>query len=126
VDCRSIQIGKGTQKTNDVRATKNKQIVSHVTPHTPKKGEKYTSVDGSASGGQHHTSTAVSGEGFPPFWVDWAGRHRPPMERAFIRAGKTIKNVAREKQSIFFQRVGLLLPLGEMYLKGVKNLGLFA
>jgi len=48
------------------------------------------------------------------------------MERAFIRAGKTIKNVAREKQSIFFQRVGLLLPLGEMYLKGVKNLGLFA
>jgi len=66
------------------------------------------------------------GKGFPRFWVDWAGRHRPPMERAFIRAGKTIKNVAREKQSIFFQRVGLLLPLGEMYLKGVKNLGLFA
>jgi len=41
------------------------------------------------------------------------------MERGFIRAGKTIKNVAREKQSIFFQRVGLLLALGEIYLKDI-------
>lgn len=84
----SIQIGKETHKnkTNEPRATKNKQIVSHVTPHTPKKRGKST-----------HQLMALPAEDniirvgftfiyfFSFFWVDWAGRHRPPLERGFIR-----------------------------------------
>lgn len=63
------------------------------------------------------------GKGFHFFlFLGGLGRTSSPSNGAewgFIRAGITIKNVAREKLSIFYQRVGLSHPLGKTSTQGI-------